>query len=62
MTFFDWKSDSGGVVVSKYVWIYVLIAVLLTLLTVGSWYYFSIFRPKRLANDWNNDEGEDEDE
>ncbi|KAH6987183.1 hypothetical protein EDB80DRAFT_178465 [Ilyonectria destructans] len=62
MTFFDWKSDSGGVVVSKYVWIYVLIAVVLTLLTVGSWYYFSIFRPKRVANDWNNDEDEDEDE
>ncbi|KAF7547218.1 hypothetical protein G7Z17_g7895 [Cylindrodendrum hubeiense] len=61
MSFFDWNSgSSGGVVVSKYVWIYVVIAVILTLLTVGVWYYLSVLRPRRLADRWNEEDDEED--
>ncbi|KAF4634377.1 hypothetical protein G7Y89_g3742 [Cudoniella acicularis] len=36
MTFFNW-SNSEGSVVSKHVWIYVVVTVFFTLLTIGSW-------------------------
>jgi hypothetical protein len=47
MTFFNWLG-SDGAVVSKYIWIYVLVTVFFTLLTIGSWWYFVMYRPKRL--------------
>ncbi|CZR52311.1 uncharacterized protein PAC_02188 [Phialocephala subalpina] len=46
MTFFNW-SNSDGSIVSGYIWIYVLVTVLFTLLTIGCWWYFVIYRPSR---------------
>ena len=49
MTFFNWFSDGGGgASVSGYLWVYVLVTVFFTLLTVGSWYYFVIWRSKHI--------------
>ncbi|KAH7163590.1 hypothetical protein B0J13DRAFT_538875 [Dactylonectria estremocensis] len=56
MTFFDWNSEGGGVVVSGYVWVYALVAVILTLLTMGAWYYFAIFRPRRRGQNWKEED------
>jgi hypothetical protein len=48
MTFFNWSgSNGGGAEVSSYIWIYVLVTVSFTLLTVGTWYYFVIWRQMR---------------
>ncbi len=48
MTFFDWFGQSGsGTVVSSYFWIYVLVTVSFTLLTIGTWWYFVVYRPSR---------------
>lgn len=44
MTFFNWSSSNGSPEVSGYIWIYVLVTVSFTLLTVGTWYYFVILR------------------
>ncbi|KAF2177163.1 hypothetical protein K469DRAFT_380510 [Zopfia rhizophila CBS 207.26] len=46
MTFFNWSNDPGTSVVSSYLWIYVLMTVLCTALTLGLWYYIVILRPK----------------
>ncbi|OTA99816.1 hypothetical protein M426DRAFT_67072 [Hypoxylon sp. CI-4A] len=47
MQFFNWISDDdGNTVVSPYLWIYILAAVLSTILTLGAWYFFS-WREKR---------------
>ncbi|KAI1179870.1 hypothetical protein F4777DRAFT_402603 [Nemania sp. FL0916] len=45
MTFFDW-SNNGQPAISKYFWIYVVIAALVTLLTLGLWYHFNTIRRK----------------
>ncbi|KAF7535420.1 hypothetical protein G7054_g5368 [Neopestalotiopsis clavispora] len=44
MTFFNWSNDDGEPIVSQYFWVYVLVTVVCTLLTVGLWYYFNISR------------------
>ncbi|GAP87362.2 hypothetical protein SAMD00023353_2700490 [Rosellinia necatrix] len=52
MTFFDW-SDHGQPVVSKYVWIYIVITVTFTMSIVLLWYYFNIYqrtKPERMLN------------
>ncbi|KAI1503340.1 hypothetical protein F5X99DRAFT_375787 [Biscogniauxia marginata] len=46
-TLFEWNSPEGGVVVSRYLWIYFAVTACFTLLTVGSWYYFSLYRPSK---------------
>lgn len=38
-TFFDWNTASGGAVVSEYIWIFAVIAVGLTSMVVGAWYF-----------------------
>ncbi|KAI0506868.1 hypothetical protein F5B22DRAFT_622347 [Xylaria bambusicola] len=50
MTFFDWSGNSGQPVVSKYIWIYVLFTLLVTLITIGLWYYFNIYRRQWLTS------------
>ncbi|KAH8746302.1 hypothetical protein F5882DRAFT_422864 [Hyaloscypha sp. PMI_1271] len=47
MTFFNWGGSNGAAVVSSQIWIYVLFTVCFTLLTVGTWYYFVIWRQSR---------------
>lgn len=43
MTFFNWNSENG-VVVSGYVWIYFLITVIFTIMTLFLWWYFLVHR------------------
>lgn len=47
MTFFNWFGQSGQVV-SSYIWIYVVVTVFFTLLTLACWWYFITYRPSRL--------------
>ncbi|TVY23264.1 hypothetical protein LHYA1_G007945 [Lachnellula hyalina] len=47
MTFFNWSNSDGSAEVSGYIWIYILVTVCFTLLTVGTWYYFVIWRQSR---------------
>lgn len=53
MTFFNWFDDTGKPEVSGYLWIYVLVSAVFTLLTLGSWWYFGICRrrPRRESFD-----------
>lgn len=44
MTFFNWSGPNGKPEVSSYVWVYVVIAVAFTVLTIGLWWYFVIYR------------------
>jgi hypothetical protein len=44
MTFFNWSGDGGKATVSKYLWIYVVVTVTFTAITVGLWYFFVLFR------------------
>ncbi|KAH3919719.1 hypothetical protein HBH56_017900 [Parastagonospora nodorum] len=44
MTFFDWNDDKGKALVSKYLWIYVVVTVFFTAITIGLWYFFVMFR------------------
>jgi hypothetical protein len=45
MTFFDWSGDKGKARVSSYLWIYVVVTVFFTAITIGLWYFFVMFRP-----------------
>lgn len=55
MSFFDWKE---GASVSSYIWIYFVIAIFTTLMIIGLWWYWIVYRPSNIRA-W--DEGEDED-
>jgi uncharacterized membrane protein YeiB len=44
MTFFNWSADSGRARVSSYLWIYVVVTVLFTGVTIGLWYFFVMSR------------------
>ncbi|KAI1747212.1 hypothetical protein F4782DRAFT_522023 [Xylaria castorea] len=44
MTFFSWSNDGGQPAISGYLWIYIVITTFFTLLTLGLWYYFNIYR------------------
>ncbi|KAI1136870.1 hypothetical protein F5Y05DRAFT_414590 [Hypoxylon sp. FL0543] len=46
MQFFNWIPSDDGTVVSHYLWIYFLVTVVATLLTLGTWYYFVVWRPR----------------
>ncbi|TLD27143.1 hypothetical protein PspLS_04354 [Pyricularia sp. CBS 133598] len=60
MDFFEWKPDDEGPArVSPFIWIYFVITVLLTLGTVGLWYYFVIYRPLRRQVPDEEDDGDD---
>ncbi|KAH7128293.1 hypothetical protein B0J11DRAFT_578520 [Dendryphion nanum] len=43
MTFFDWKSEEDQMV-SSYLWIYIVVTLFFTAITLGCWYFFVIFR------------------
>lgn len=47
MGFFDFKGSSGSVIVSRLFWLYVVLAVGFTALTVGAWYYLGVYRYKK---------------
>ncbi|KAF2134965.1 hypothetical protein P153DRAFT_362675 [Dothidotthia symphoricarpi CBS 119687] len=52
MTFFDWFGDDGETQISSYVWVYVVVTVFFTTITIGLWYFFVIFRrTNRVVND-----------
>jgi heme/copper-type cytochrome/quinol oxidase subunit 2 len=44
MNFVDWNNDDGNVIVSGYVWIYVVVTVFFTGITIGLWYFFVVYR------------------
>jgi hypothetical protein len=44
MTFFDWFDDDGKTRVSSYIWIYVVVTVVFTAITIGLWYFFVLCR------------------
>lgn len=46
MSFFTWFNDDGGSTaqISSYFWVYVVFTVVSTVLTVGLWYYYNIWR------------------
>lgn len=63
MTFFNWNGDDNDVqpgtskpTVSGYLWIYVVVSAVFTLLTVGSWWCFSICRRKPKQSDFDDEE------
>ncbi|KAF1833333.1 hypothetical protein BDW02DRAFT_552741 [Decorospora gaudefroyi] len=47
MTFFDWFTEDGKARVSQYLWVYFLVTVVFTCITVGLWYFFVVHRRKR---------------
>ena len=53
MTFFDWFDSDGEARVSSYLWIYILVTVVFTAITIGLWYYFVVYlqRGKKLEVD-----------
>jgi heme/copper-type cytochrome/quinol oxidase subunit 2 len=52
MTFFDWSGEGGKTRVSSYLWIYITITAVFTLLTVGSWYFLVLHRRQhKMAQD-----------
>ncbi|KAM4054354.1 hypothetical protein HRG_005236 [Hirsutella rhossiliensis] len=45
--FFDWKAAQGSVAtISPYIWIYVVVSMVLTVLTLGAWYVYAIRQHK----------------
>ena len=44
MDFVDWNNDDGNVKVSSYVWVYIVVTVVFTAITIGSWYFFVVHR------------------
>ncbi|KAL8284662.1 hypothetical protein RB600_000602 [Gaeumannomyces tritici] len=52
MSFFDWK---GGASVSEYIWIYFVIAIFLTLVIIGVWWYWVVYRPSQIRS-WDEDD------
>ncbi|KAH7345787.1 hypothetical protein BKA66DRAFT_23185 [Pyrenochaeta sp. MPI-SDFR-AT-0127] len=44
MTFFDWFNEEGKTRVSSYLWIYVIVTVFFTAITIGLWYFFVMSR------------------
>jgi Mg2+ and Co2+ transporter CorA len=53
MTFFNWSGD-GKARISSYLWIYVVITVVFTLMTVGLWYFLVVYRKKRSTAESGN--------
>ncbi|KAH7161678.1 hypothetical protein EDB81DRAFT_839971 [Dactylonectria macrodidyma] len=47
MGFFDWRDSGSGDVVSRYFWIYVVLAVGFTAATLGIWWYLGVHRHSR---------------
>ncbi|KAH3938453.1 hypothetical protein HBH53_257690 [Parastagonospora nodorum] len=47
MSFFDWNDEDGKASVSKHLWIYVVVTVMFTAITIGIWYFFVLFRRSR---------------
>lgn len=41
MTFFQWLPEDSDQIVSPFVWIYFLVTISLTLITVGSWHFLT---------------------
>ncbi|KAK3987392.1 hypothetical protein QBC44DRAFT_246098, partial [Cladorrhinum sp. PSN332] len=48
-TLFNWNPDSDEPIVSKYIWILIVLAILLTAVTVGAWHISTNMEKKREA-------------
>jgi hypothetical protein len=59
MSFFDWNTGSTSPHVSEYFWIYIVLTLCLTGLTVGSWYYVTVYRREHLAKKFDDDDERD---
>ncbi|KAF6827540.1 protein kinase [Colletotrichum plurivorum] len=57
MTFFQWIPEDSDQTVSPYLWIYFVVALGLTLLTVGLWYLFANNRKVRLDDNVDLEQG-----
>lgn len=58
MTFFNWTPGEGEMLLSPYIWIYVVGTAIFTCLTLGSWYYYGRYRqhhPGKNTNTSHND-------
>lgn len=61
MDFFEWNADDQGLAkVSRYIWLYFIITFLLTLGTLGLWWYFVIYRPSRQSVPDEEEDDEDD--
>ncbi|KAJ1333051.1 magnesium transporter [Microdochium nivale] len=49
-SFFNWRDGDSQPTFSSYLWVYIVITVVCTMLTVGLWYYFNVFRHRIRAN------------
>ncbi|KAI1655239.1 hypothetical protein F4813DRAFT_368192 [Daldinia decipiens] len=58
MQFFNWfPGDDGNTMVSRYFWIYVLVTIAMTLLTLGVWYYVSWKEKQQKQHNADSQEG-----
>ncbi|KAM5341701.1 hypothetical protein ACJ41O_014732 [Fusarium nematophilum] len=44
MGFFDWNDSGSAPIVSRHLWIYVVLAIMFTAFTLGCWWYFGVYR------------------
>lgn len=58
MSFFDWNTGGTSPHVSNYFWIYIVLTLGLTGLTVGCWYYVTVYRRKHLRKRSGEDESD----
>lgn len=50
MSFFEWNPENGQKILSPYIWMYVVITLGLTGLTLALWYFFGSPRLKEKAD------------
>jgi hypothetical protein len=55
MSMFDWQAEDGGIVVSRNVWIYVVVAVVLTCLVLTIWILWFKWTQKKYDKILGND-------
>jgi beta-lactam-binding protein with PASTA domain len=55
MSMFDWQAGDGGIVVSRNIWIYVVVAVVLTCLVLTIWILWFKWTQKKYDKILGND-------
>jgi hypothetical protein len=55
MSMFDWQAEDGGIVVSRNIWIYVVVAVVLTCLVLTIWILWFKWTQKKYDKVLGND-------
>lgn len=51
INFVDWNNDDGEVKVSSYVWVYIVVTVFFTAITIGLWYFFVVHQRQKTTVD-----------